>query len=444
MRISTPTPYRNRERGSTLLLSLVVLAGLVAILASLAANQHAMVKAQINREERARAKMAADSGIQLAMATLAQITVPGQAATTPTATPASSVNTTGATLLSDDWATLGQNGDEHFLVGPISFRLQIVDGCSLLNINNATTAMLNLLPFQQDEIAAITDFRSGGNTPSALGAKDEYYNNLQQPYNTKEAPFETFDELLQVRGLTPKLLYEPRTDVQSSNPTPTDINGNQMALSQLFTTISNSPQLRPNGQPKINANTASQAQLRQLGLSAGVVNTIAPTNGRRPTYATMGQLMNLPGETQNDRSLVLTNLSADGATTKSGRININTASQAVLQSLPGVSTSAAAAIVQQQSSGFTTLGQIATTAGVNAGTLAQIADLITASSSTFIIRVIGTAGSTSIPIEAIVNMQNGTPHIVLEQEQPFPVNQMITRWTWNTDTNTDTVLKDNS
>ena len=39
------------------------------------------------------------------------------------------------------------------------------------------------------------------------GVEDDYYESLEKPYPCKDAPFDTVEELLQVRGITPGLLY---------------------------------------------------------------------------------------------------------------------------------------------------------------------------------------------------------------------------------------------
>jgi DNA uptake protein ComE-like DNA-binding protein len=429
-----------RERGSTLILTLVVLAGLVALIATVASSQQMAIRAEINREERSRAARAAESGVQRAITTLATIASPSQSGQTSTTT--GSGNSTVSTNLQDDWATLGTNGDVKFIVGSSSFRLQIVDGSSFVNINSATQAQLEALPFTTDEVSAILDYRSTGNTARPDGAKDDYYNNLQQPYNTKEAPFETLDELLQVKGITAKLLFQPRTDVQSNNPAPVDANGNQLPLSAVLTAVSYAPQINTQGNQKYNVNTAGAAatkigRLRGFGISAALANVIA----NNANWTSIGQICGQNGATRNDLTAILDNLAVGTQAQLTGRININTASQSVLQTIPGITSAIAQSIVQQQSTGFTSLGQIATISGVDGNVLRQAADFLTANSQTFVIRVIGTAGSTSIPFEAIVNVVNGVPKIIQMQEQPF--NDMIARWNWNADTNTETVLKEN-
>jgi len=54
---------------------------------------------------------------------------------------------------------------------------------------------------------SILDWIDDNQDHRANGAEDDYYESLAQPYSCKDAPFDTVEELLQVRGVTPQLLY---------------------------------------------------------------------------------------------------------------------------------------------------------------------------------------------------------------------------------------------
>lgn len=428
---------RRSERGSVFILTLFVLVGLVAILASVASTQHVVRQAQTNRMERQRAQAVAMSGVQRAMATLASIGQSGQTSSGSTST----ANSAGATTLQDDWATLGQTGSEKFIAGNASFRMQIVDASSFVNINAATEDQLNRLPFAPEEIAAIIDYRSTDRNPSPLGAKDEYYNNLAEAYNAKLNNFETVDELLQVKGLTAQLLYQPRTDVNSSYPAPQDASGNQLALSDILTAVSYAPMTDPQGQARINVNQAANAQrIQALGLSPNMLNILVPPPPATPmNFTSLGQVCARATST-NDLQIILDNLTTDGSTRKLGRININTASQSVLETIPGITPDLASSIVSRQSQGFASLGEIVQIPGITAQVLSQAADYLTAASQTFLVRIDGTAGQTHIAMEAIIDVQNGQPKLLSFQEVPY--TDYISRWGWNTNSDTETVLKE--
>jgi type II secretory pathway component PulK len=95
-------------------------------------------------------------------------------------------------------------------VGDAQVKIDVVDTAALLNINTVTAATLQMMPVFQnnpDLVAAITDWRSAGETASTNGAKSDYYQGLPTPYASADAPFDTVDELLLVKGFTPGMLY---------------------------------------------------------------------------------------------------------------------------------------------------------------------------------------------------------------------------------------------
>jgi type II secretory pathway component PulK len=84
----------------------------------------------------------------------------------------------------------------------------LLDESSKLNLNTATADMMAYLPGMMPDVAeAILDWRDEDSEPRQEGAENEYYLTLPQPYYCKNAAYETVEELLLVRGVTPELLY---------------------------------------------------------------------------------------------------------------------------------------------------------------------------------------------------------------------------------------------
>jgi DNA uptake protein ComE-like DNA-binding protein len=84
----------------------------------------------------------------------------------------------------------------------------IDDEGSKVNINTASRDMLLKLPGMTAEVAdSIIDWRDEDENPGENGAESSYYQSLSRPYACKNAPFETTEELLLVKGMTPELLY---------------------------------------------------------------------------------------------------------------------------------------------------------------------------------------------------------------------------------------------
>jgi type II secretory pathway component PulK len=84
----------------------------------------------------------------------------------------------------------------------------LVDEAAKLNLNYATASNFQNLPqMTVNTAAAMYDWQSSSTTPSTDGAKSETYSTLQPPYLSKNAPYETIDELRMVYGLNMDTLY---------------------------------------------------------------------------------------------------------------------------------------------------------------------------------------------------------------------------------------------
>jgi general secretion pathway protein K len=424
-----------RQQGSTFVVTLAVLAGLVAVLASVAATHQTFVMQEANRIERDRARLTAEAGVQRALQVLyAQASQTG-GTTTSTSTAAS---TSGAITQNDEWYTFGQKGAESFIVGNASFRVEIVDLASRVNLNTASQQQLERLPLTTEQIESILDFREPGQEIRPEGAKDQFYNGLAQPYNAKLRGFDTLDELLQVRGFTPQVLYEPQTEVVNSTTAVQGSTEEQPALADVATVFSFSPETTPTGEAKINLNAGEQAQKLQRLVQAGIPQPIAQQISAR-NWPTLGQVFTgVPGLTQDMQRILLDNATTTAEPRRPGRINLNTVSEFVLNSIPGLTPDVVQSILQRQTEGFTSLGELLAIPGFTGEALQQV-DLFSASSQTFLIRVIGKSGGAQVALEAIVDIQEGTPKVVQMQEPPY--NDFITRWLWNEEAS-ETSLKE--
>jgi general secretion pathway protein K len=104
-----------------------------------------------------------------------------------------------------------------------SFSYSIVDLERYLNINTAPTPVLQqtltAMGVDADDISVVSDsiqdWVQAGDSPRAAGAKNDYYQSLNPPYNCKEAPMDDKTELLLVRGITehPEIYYGTPSDV---------------------------------------------------------------------------------------------------------------------------------------------------------------------------------------------------------------------------------------
>ena len=98
-------------------------------------------------------------------------------------------------------------------------RFGITDESAKLNLNTATAAqMLKLVSRAVGEndqidpqaiVDAIIDWRDSDANPSGedAGTEGDYYRSLDKPYRVKNGPFDTVEELLLIKGVTPAVLY---------------------------------------------------------------------------------------------------------------------------------------------------------------------------------------------------------------------------------------------
>jgi type II secretory pathway component PulK len=226
---------RNRPRRG---LILVVVLVMVALLALLAASYTFMVSAHLKtviaQTEQFQARMAAEAGIQRAIAVLRETPgdvdswfddpeayhgalVSGRQGNEGSATfqERSDARTYDRTAEPAWRFTLyAPNFDE-----PRDARYGFTDECARLDLNVATEAQLRnlfseVIPQDSDNdvdvdvlVDSLLDWRTAGGGARPQGAKDDYYAALTPPYRAKSALFSTVEELLLVRGFTAWVVF---------------------------------------------------------------------------------------------------------------------------------------------------------------------------------------------------------------------------------------------
>jgi type II secretory pathway component PulK len=401
---------RRSRRGYILIQALVAVAGLLALMAILVADDKASLDNVQSSLRQARAQTAADGAVQQALAVLS----------------------TGNEYLvtnNDTWAQLGSTGTEEFdFPDNSSFRMQVVDAGSLINLNSASQQQLQELPLDQDQVDCLLDWIQAGENPRSDGAKDQFYNALPVPYNAKLGPLTTVNELLLVDNWTAQTLYQPPTD-STTLTMPTDENGNILPLASLFTVDSGSPNTSTTGATLVNLDTrtVSTAALRRIGINPQMSAEILS----RVPIANFKALFQLPGMNLSTMSLLANAVTFTTATRTTGKIDLNTASQTVLQSLPFMNSATAATVVSQQSTGYTSLGAFVAGAGLPAATIAQIADDFTVGSDTWIVRAYGQCGGVGIAEEAVVGLRGTTAQIEVISVNRLHTAGIPSWWGWD-------------
>lgn len=411
---------RRQQRGFAFVLTLAILAGLVALLAISASALRVRVREVAQRSELDRARLAAEAGIQRALAEL------------------SLVNAGQATTLQDAWAELGGEGSEEFLLSGYSFRLQIVDAAAKVDLNTAPIEQLQRMPFTQEQIDSLLDWREGGNAPRALGAKDDYYGNLPNPYNAGLRRLDSLDQLLTVKGFTARSLYYPQTDVVSTATIIQGSSDQQPTLADLADVDSFSPQTTPTGQTRLNVNNAAVGALVQRGLT---VELAAQIIQRRP-FNRLGDVVSVAAGNRQMERIIVDELTTSGATRVEGRINLNTASESVLATLPSLQPDIAQALFSRQAQGFLRLSDLLDVPGMTGQALIDTLDRVTVQSSAFWVRIEGRAGRERVWRQALVTLGTDRPRVVRVEEPPF--SDMTTRWGWPAEPTLTTTLGEES
>jgi type II secretory pathway component PulK len=161
-------------------------------------------------------------------------------------------------------------------------RFGLEDESTRLNINALLLAektvpgsgrdMLMFLPGMTDEAAdSILDWIDEDDEAREFGAEVDYYSTLPMPYAPKNAPLETVEELLLVKGVYPALLFgsdSNRNGVLDGNePGPDalgidDPDGSMVrGWAGYLTLWSLESNLRPDGRPRVNVNQSDMNKL---------------------------------------------------------------------------------------------------------------------------------------------------------------------------------------
>ena len=372
-RCDSPVRGTNRERGTVLIIVLWIAFGLVTISLYFGHSMLFEFRAADNNAAAVEADQAIEGAVRYASYVLTNSQLMGQMPETnsyhPAAVPVGEAN----------FWFIGRDLVENTRDVPY---FGLVDEASKLNLNTATAAMLESLPRMTPELAAaIIDWRDSDDNVTSGGAESDYYLRRNPPYRCKNAPFETIEELQLVMGATPEILYgedinrngilDPNENDGEVSPPFDNRNGRlDPGILEYVTVYSSEPSTTTNGTPRLNVGNLNANQVSSVfqtaGLSADRIAAIRTALGFRGGAATtrsFGSVLELyvaSSMTEDEFAQVEGNFI--GSRTN-GLININTASEAVLACIPGL-TNVASSIVAYRSA--------------NAGNLTSVAWLVAA------------------------------------------------------------------
>lgn len=409
---------RRRDNGSAFVMALVLSVALTILVVAFSERIGMYIQNETTKLESRHARQAAMAGIARAQASL-------------------ELMLESTSLDTEEWWTMGSTGDESFVVGRGSFRLQILDAGRLIDINRVEEEQLRNLFLTDEQVDSLLDWREEDLQPRAQGAKDTYYNNLAEPYNTKLRDFETLDELFLVRGFTPSTLFEINENVSGTGSFLVN-DQERLPLSELLTVDSLSENVREDGTARINVNQSNQNALIQAGISQQAAEAIIQQRNTVGTFETLGDVFDTPGLSNTDAEAILEALTVEaGGLPVRGKINLNTALPQVLASVPEMQPDLVDSIIARQGT-FVSLGELATLPGVSVATLSSLADVFTVNSLAFHVRVIGSYGGSTVALEALVVMNEG--RATVRKVRNGPQSDVLVRWGWNDEAAYETVL----
>ncbi|MCE5280114.1 MAG: type II secretion system protein GspK [Planctomycetaceae bacterium] len=311
----------------------------------------------------------------------------------------------------------------------------IADECAKLNLNTATVAMLIKLPEMTDELAAaIVDWRDGDSNVTPNGAESEYYLTQKDPYQCKNAPLETIEELFLVCGATEDLLlgedrnrnglldlYEDDGDASL----PADNRDGQLrrGLLSMVTVYSRESNSASDAKARVNINTAGGDTLRNAvtkGLDASrATDVLIRTYSGRPFDNVLDFYIRAGLKIEEFAAIADGVTTSDPATPLQGLINVNTAPRQVLACLPGLDDNDAAALVAKRLEGGEALQTIAWVAQVLTPAKARaIGALITVRTYCFSADIVSVAADGRSPrrCRIVVDAAASPPRVIYRQD----------------------------
>ncbi len=328
------------------------------------------------------------------------------------------------------------------------------DESAKLNVNVATREQLMKLPKMTAPVAAaIIDWRDGDENPESDGIERGHYAALAHPYVIRNGPLRTIRELMCVRGVTPELFYgedanangrlDPNEDDGDATPPMDNGDGRlERGWFAYLTPYSFDRNVNALGEDRLNLKTADASTLAsRLNLEQWAAQSIV-NRRNQSEFRHIVDLLNVPldatvnrGSTSDDiqsrgddeknqpvtQSIlknIIDDLTLSDDRVLQGRVNINTAPEAVLRTLMDNDLADAVVRYRQGGSVFGTIADLLDISGMTTEKFGELENSVTVRSSTFRILSQGEAASGLAieTIECVVDRSQATPRILYWRE----------------------------
>jgi DNA uptake protein ComE-like DNA-binding protein len=372
--------FKKRPHGSVLIVVMIVCLGLVSLTLVLGHSMLLAYRGSDNELAGREADMAIEGAAQYAEALMANVDEPGDMPD-PDNYQCEAVPLGEATF----WF-IGEPDPTDTSNAPA---FGLVDEASKLNLNSASVTMIENLPGMTDDLAqAIVAWRSSSSTSgssSDSSSSSTSSSSAGAATDVKGAPFESVEELAQVNGGTDMdTLYGNDLNlnhVMDPSEAAGGATGFSPGLLEYVTVFSREPNTLANGTKRINVTQVSGS------LTALLASAFGSSRGRQIADAvrkgtparSVLQFYSKSGMTADEFAEISGSLTMSTKAYSTGLINVNSASEAVLECVPGITEAAAAQIVSTragQAEPVTNLSWVASILGTAAS--AQAGPYLTA------------------------------------------------------------------
>ena len=418
------TTSRSVEKGSVLIIVMWVSFGLVSLALYFGNSMSLELRAADNRLAGLEAEQAITGGVRYANYIFSNAEEPGKVPD-----PLTYQRENVAVGHARFWF-LGRQEDQEQLADPF---FSLADETAKLNVNTATTAMLENLPRMTSELAAaIVDWRDQDSEVTSGGAEDETYLRQRPAYRTKNAPFESVDELRLVFGMDLEILYgedinqngilDPNENDGDLSWPPDNRDGRlDPGLVEYLTVHNPQSNPRPDGSPRINlANAAGRQQLNQLleeefgsERAAEIMGALGPGG-----INNVLEFQIRTGLSVTEFAKIAGHVTASNAQPPPALVNINTANATVLACIPGIDSEKAESIVSYRQSNAGNLASPAWIPEVLGENLPAAAPFLTTVTTFFHVDVcaLGRHGRGYRRVRFVVDASGETPKIISRRD----------------------------
>lgn len=325
---------------------------------------------------------------------------------------------------------------------PAAPRFGIDDEASRVSVNGNRPRLLGRLPeITSAQVDAILDWRDNNEAARAGGAERGHYSQLDFPYLIRNADFRTHRELLLVKGIEPAdffgedgnlngTLDRPENDGDQSWPDDTPDRQLTLGLAGHTTVYSYDPNTDPAGSPRLNlSNTDADTLVSTLNFTPGLAEEVVDRGNNTDD---LFEFVGLRGEGQIEDDTQTNEitfewladaweyLTLDDEERLPGKININTATRAVLEAVPRMRPEMAEAIVGHRAAqgDFSGLGGLIRGNVLTQEQFQRVAGFLTVRSNVFRIVSEGRTPSGTTSTLAVIVDRGGDQVSILDWRQP--------------------------